>query len=120
ICPSLFAANPQFAIRNPKFKALFALCSLPFARPQFAIRNSLVDRIIPPTYHRTMSQQVIIEEHEMTPEMARLFEQGRRNLFWFSENAERLEVFKRYRGRHMAAAGGELFVADTPEEARRL
>ena len=67
-----------------------------------------------------MSQQVIIEEHEMTPEIARLFEQARRNLFWFSENAERLEVFKRYRGRYVAAAGGELFVADTPEEVRRL
>ena len=63
-----------------------------------------------------MSQQVIIEEHEMTPEMARLFEQGRRNLFWFSENAERLGVFKVHRGRYVAAAGGELFVADTPEE----
>ena len=54
----------------------------------------------------------------MTPEMARLFEQARRNLFWFSENAERLEVFKRCRGRYVAAAGGELFVADTPEEVR--
>ncbi len=67
-----------------------------------------------------MSSQVIIEEHAMTPEMARLFEQGRRNLFWFSENAERLGVFKRYRGRHVAAAGGELFVADTAEEVERL
>ena len=52
--------------------------------------------------------------------MARLFEQGRRNLFWFSENAERLGVFKIHRGRYVAAAGGELFVADTPEEVRRL
>jgi len=67
-----------------------------------------------------MSQQVIIEEHEMTPEMARLFEQGRHNLFWFSENAERLGVFTVHRGRYVAAAGGELFVADTPEEVRRL
>ena len=67
-----------------------------------------------------MSQQVIIEEREMPPEMARLFEQGRRNLFWFSENAERLGVFKRHRGRYVAAAGEELFVADTPEEVERL
>ena len=56
----------------------------------------------------------------MPPEMARLFEQGRRNLFWFSENAERLGVFKHHRGRYVAAAGGELFVADTPEEVERL
>ncbi len=67
-----------------------------------------------------MNQQVTIEEHEMPPEMAGIFEQARRNLFWFSENAERLEVYKRYRGRYVAAAGGELFVADTPEEVRRL
>ena len=80
----------------------------------------MVDQVTQGTYHRAMSQQVIIEEHEMTPEMARLFEQGRRNLFWFSENAERLGVFKVHRGRYVAAAGGELFVADTPEEVRRL
>ncbi|MGI8899115.1 MAG: DUF5678 domain-containing protein [Pyrinomonadaceae bacterium] len=67
-----------------------------------------------------MNQQVTIEEHEMPPEMARIFEQGRRNLFWFSENAEKLGVYKRYRGRYVAAAGGELFVADTPEEVRHL
>ena len=67
-----------------------------------------------------MSRQVVIEESEMPPEMAQLFEQGRRNLFWFSENAERLGVFKHHRGRYVAAAGGELFVADTPEEVRRL
>jgi hypothetical protein len=67
-----------------------------------------------------MNSRVNIEEQKMTPEMARLFEQGRRNLFWFSENAERLEVYKRHRGRYVAAAGGELFVADTPEEVERL
>ena len=67
-----------------------------------------------------MSQEVIIEEHPMPPELARLFEQARRNLLWFSENVERLEVYQRYRGRYVAAAGGELFVADTPEEVRRL
>jgi hypothetical protein len=67
-----------------------------------------------------MNQRVTIEEHEMPPEMARIFEQARRNLFWFSENAERLEVYKRYRGRYVAAAGGELFVADTAEEVESL
>ncbi len=67
-----------------------------------------------------MNQQVTIEEHEMPPEMPRIFEQGRRNLFWFSENAEKLGVYERYRGRYVAAAGGELFVADTPEEVRHL
>ena len=71
-------------------------------------------------YHRAMGQQVIIEEHEMPPEMARLFEQAKRNLLWFSENAERLGVFKHHRGRYIAAVGGELFVADSPEEVRRL
>ena len=67
-----------------------------------------------------MNPQVTIEEQKMTPEMARLFEQGRRNLFWFSENAERLGVYQHHRGRYVAAAGGELFVADTPEEVERL
>lgn len=56
----------------------------------------------------------------MPPELGRLFEQARRNLLWFSENAEKLGVYKLYRGRYVAAAGGELFVADTAEEVRRL
>lgn len=67
-----------------------------------------------------MSQQVIIEEVEMTPEMARLFEEAERNMVWLSEHAEELEIFKRHRGRYVAAAGGELFVADSGEEVRRL
>ena len=67
-----------------------------------------------------MNQPVIIEEQEMPPELARIFEQAERNLLWFSENVEKLEVYKRYRGRYVAAAGGELFVADTPEEVERL
>lgn len=71
-------------------------------------------------YHRVMNQPVIIEEQEMPPELARIFEQAERNLLWFSENVEKLEVYKRHRGRYVAAAGGELFVADTPEEVRRL
>jgi len=56
----------------------------------------------------------------MPAEMARIFEQARRNLFWFSANAEKLGVYERYRGRYVAAAGGELFVAETPEEVERL
>lgn len=56
----------------------------------------------------------------MPPDMARMFAQGRRNLLWFNENVEDLEVYNRYRGRYVAAAGGELFVADTPEEVERL
>lgn len=67
-----------------------------------------------------MNNGVIIEEHEMTPELARMFEQARRNLRWFSENAERLEVFKRCRGRYVAASGGELFVGDSRAEVERL
>jgi hypothetical protein len=67
-----------------------------------------------------MNQQVTIEEHEMPPDLARMFAQARRNLLWFSENAENLGVYNRHRGRYVAAAGGELFVADTPEEVERF
>ena len=67
-----------------------------------------------------MNQQVTIEEHPTTPQMARFFEQAERNMTWLSEHAEELEIFKRHRGRYVAAAGGELFVADTPEEVERL
>ena len=54
----------------------------------------------------------------MPPELGRIFEQARRNLLWFSENFKQLEVYERHRGRYVAAVGGELFVADTPEEVR--
>jgi Family of unknown function (DUF5678) len=81
---------------------------------------NLVDQFVRRIYHQGMNQQVTIEEPEMTPEMARLFEQAERNMVWLSEHAEELEIFKRYRGRYVAAAGGELFVADTPEEVERL
>lgn len=56
----------------------------------------------------------------MPPDLGRLFEQARRNLLWFNENVERLEVYNRYRGKYVAAAGGELFVADTAEDVERL
>ncbi len=56
----------------------------------------------------------------MTPELARAFESARRNRTWFNNHVKELEVYKRYRGKYVAAAGGELFVADTPEEIHRL
>ena len=67
-----------------------------------------------------MSKQVIIEELPHDPEFERLFAQAYRNLIWFSEHAEELGVFTKYRGRYVAAAGGELFVSDSREEVDRL
>jgi hypothetical protein len=67
-----------------------------------------------------MSTSLTVEERDMPPELGRLFEQATRNLLWFSENAKELEVYKRYRGRYVAASGEELFVGDTPEEVERL
>ena len=67
-----------------------------------------------------MSKPLIIEDEPTTPELARAFENARRNLEWFDAHVEELEVYKRYRGRYVAAAGGELFVADTPQEIDRL
>ena len=66
-----------------------------------------------------MNNQLIIEDMPMTPELERLFDQAHRNLMWFSENAQQLGVFKLHRGRYVASAGEELFVADTPEEVER-
>ena len=67
-----------------------------------------------------MSKTLIIEDEPMTPELARAFESARRNRMWFNDHVEELEVYKRHRGRYVAAAGGELFVADTPQEIDRL
>ena len=67
-----------------------------------------------------MSKQLMIEEGEMTPELALAFENARRNRMWFNDHVEELGVYKRYRGRYVASAGGELIVADTPEEKYRL
>jgi len=67
-----------------------------------------------------MSEPLIIEEGPMPPELAVRFEKARRNLLWFNEHVRELEVYERYRGRYVAAASEELFVADTPEELRRL
>lgn len=67
-----------------------------------------------------MSKPLIIEDEPMTPELARAFENARRNVMWFNDHVEELEVYKRYRGKYVASAGGELFVADTAKEVRRL
>jgi hypothetical protein len=61
-----------------------------------------------------------IEEVPTTPEMIQAFEQGERNANWFNEHAQELEVFTRYRGKDVAVAGCELFVADSAPEAVRL
>jgi hypothetical protein len=67
-----------------------------------------------------MSEPLIIEEGPMPQELAIAFEKARRNRQWFSEHIRALEIYDRYRGRYVAAAGGELFVADTPEEIDRM
>ena len=77
-----------------------------------------------PTYSFAMNivvkNPVVIEELPYDPEFDRLFEQAHRNLMWFNEHVKKLGVFKLYRGRFVAAAGGELFVADSREEVERL
>jgi hypothetical protein len=67
-----------------------------------------------------MSEPLIIEESPMPPELAVRFEKARRNLLWFNEHVRELEVYERYRGCYVAAASGELFVADTSQEIDRL
>lgn len=72
------------------------------------------------SYYRVMSKPLIIEDEEMTPEFARAWESARRNRMWFNDHVMELEVYKRYRGKYVASAAGELLVADTPEEIDRL
>ena len=67
-----------------------------------------------------MSRPLIIQDEPLTPELARAFEKARRNVLWFNEHVEELEVYKLYRGKYVASAGGELFVADTAEQVERL
>lgn len=70
---------------------------------------------------RDMNEPVIIiEEDQENPEFSRMFERAERNLDWLNEHAVELEVFKRYRGRFIAASEGELFVGDSREEVERL
>lgn len=59
-------------------------------------------------------------ERPMPPELGRKFEQAKRNLDWFNEHAMELDVFNRYRGKYIAVAGGEMFVADSASEAIQL
>jgi hypothetical protein len=80
----------------------------------------LFDRVDDANYDSVMSKPLIIEELPHDPEFERLFAQAYRNLMWFSDHAQELGVFKKYRGRYVAAAGGELFVADSREEVDRL
>lgn len=67
-----------------------------------------------------MSKPVIIEELPYDPAFELALAKAERNREWFSEHAKELGVFEKYRGRHVASAGGELFVADTAEEIDRL
>jgi hypothetical protein len=57
-----------------------------------------------------MNGDLIIEERDTPPVLARAFEQAKRNLLWLSENAKRLKVFRLRRGRYV----------DTADEVRRL
>jgi len=66
-----------------------------------------------------MSQQVIIEEHEMTPAMARCLNKDGA-IFSGSARMPSGSASSGSSRRYVAAAGGELFVADTPEEVERL
>ena len=67
-----------------------------------------------------MSSPVIIEELPYDHEFERTFAKAERNRAWFREHVKELEVFKKYRGRYVAAAGGELFVADAAEQIDQL
>lgn len=80
----------------------------------------LFDRVHHANYDSPMSKPVVIEELPHDPEFERLFAQAYRNLIWFSDHAQELGVFNKYRGRYVAAAGGELFVADTAQEVERV
>lgn len=56
----------------------------------------------------------------MPPEMARQLALAKRNRDSFEAQARELDVFNRYRGKFIAFADGELFVADSASEARQL
>jgi hypothetical protein len=84
------------------------------------MRAKLFDRLHPANYDSVMSKPVIIEELPRDPEFERAFAKAERNREWFSQHAKELGVFQKYRGRYVAAAGGELFVADTAEKIGRL
>jgi hypothetical protein len=64
---------------------------------------------------------IIVEEITNPEELARTREQWERsdrNAAWFQAHAA--EIYRRYRGKCICIAGGELFVADTPQEVLAL
>ncbi len=67
-----------------------------------------------------MNKPIVIEELPYDPEFARVFAQAERNLVWLSEHAEELGVFTQHRGRFVAAAGEEFFVADSRKAVEQL
>lgn len=67
-----------------------------------------------------MSNPVVIKELPYDPEFERVFLQAERNMVWLSDHAEELGIFKLYRGKCVAASGGELFVADSREAVEQL
>lgn len=71
-------------------------------------------------YHPAMNNQIVIKELPPDPRLELSFEQAKHNLRWFNEHANELDVFNLYRGRYVAAIGGERLVADTPKEIYRL
>jgi Family of unknown function (DUF5678) len=64
--------------------------------------------------------QFVIEELPADPEWTRRFERYKHNMLWWNDHAMELEVFKKYRGRYLAVAEGELFIGDNAEEVERL
>jgi hypothetical protein len=58
----------------------------------------------------------IVTDPEELARARELRERFKRNLAWFTEHAP--EIFRTYRGKTVCIAGQELFVGDTPREAR--
>ncbi|MEP7342721.1 MAG: hypothetical protein ABI977_33640 [Acidobacteriota bacterium] len=67
-----------------------------------------------------MNEQFIIEVHPPDPEFNRRQDQFLKNIRWFNEHAEELEVFKRHRGQWIAVSEGELFIADSCDAVEYL
>jgi hypothetical protein len=67
-----------------------------------------------------MNSELIIEEHPEDPELTRLFELTERNARWFSDHAQQLGVYETCRGQFIAVSEGEIFAADSSDEAERL
>jgi hypothetical protein len=67
-----------------------------------------------------MDRRLIIEELPEDPQVTSAFKRATANLLWLNDHAMELEVFKRYRGRFIAASEGDLFVGATREEVEGL